>query len=275
MTPPQPHLGPAGRLAQTFVRSKLTALIVLGAIALGAMATARLAREEEPQINVPMFDVMVPMPGSSAAEVEQRVVAVGERRLMEIPGVEYVYATAQNNGAFFIVRFKVGTDPDDAMTRVYTKTFANLDMLPPGAGQPLIKPRSIDDVPVLALTLTGEGLSPLELRRAAAELRRVVTTVENVADVEIIGGRRRRLSVFFDPAALARRRLSPLDLAGLLRASNRRLPAGTMDAGARAVKVETDAFIRTADDLRAVVLGVSDGRPVRVSDVARVVDGPD
>ncbi|MEQ1920016.1 MAG: efflux RND transporter permease subunit, partial [Elusimicrobiota bacterium] len=213
--------------------------------------------------------------GSSAREVEQRVVAVGERRLMEIPGVEYVYATAQNNGAFFIVRFKVGTDPDDAMTRVYTKTFANLDMLPPGAGQPLIKPRSIDDVPVLALTLTGAGLSPLDLRRAAAELRRVVTTVENVADVEILGGRRRRLSVFFDPEALARRRLSPLDLAGLLRASNRRLPAGTVDAGGRAIKVETDAFIRTAEDLRSVVLGVSDGRPVRVSDVAKVVDGPD
>ncbi len=275
MNAPQPPLGPAGRLAQSFVRSKLTALIVLGAIALGAMATARLPREEEPQINVPMFDVMVPMPGSSAAEVAERVVAVGERKLMEIPGVEYVYATAQTNGAFFIVRFKVGTDPDDAMTRVYTKTFANLDMLPPGAGQPLIKPRSIDDVPVLALTLTGEGLTPLQLRRAAAELRRVVTTVENVADVEIVGGRRRRLSVFFDPEALARRRLSPLDLANLLRASNRRLPAGTVDEAGRAVKVETDAFIRSADDLKAVVLGVSDGRPVRVADVAKVVDGPD
>jgi multidrug efflux pump subunit AcrB len=274
MNAPAP-LGPAGRLAQTFVRSKLTALIVLGAIALGAMATLRLPREEEPQINVPMFDVMVPMPGSSAREVSERVVAVGERRLMEIPGVEYVYATAQNNGAFFIVRFKVGTNPDDAMTRVYTKTFANLDMLPPGAGQPLIKPRSIDDVPVLALTLTGEGLSPLELRRAAAELRRVVSSVNDVADVEILGGRRRRLSVDFDPEALARRRLSPLDLANLLRGSNRRLPAGTLDAGERAVKVETDAFIRTADDLRGVVLGVSDGRPVRVSDVATVTDGPD
>jgi multidrug efflux pump subunit AcrB len=275
MNAPHPPLGPAGRLAQSFVRSKLTALIVLGAIALGAMATARLPREEEPQINVPMFDVMVPMPGSSAREVEERVVAVGERKLMEIPGVEYVYATAQNNGAFFIVRFKVGTDPDDAMTRVYTKTFANLDLLPPGAGQPLIKPRSIDDVPVLALTLTGEGLTPLQLRRAAAELRRVVTTVENVADVEILGGRRRRLSVYFDPEALARRRLSPLDLANLLRSSNRRLPAGTVDAGGRAVKVETDAFIRDAEDLKAVVLGVSDGRPVRVADVAQVVDGPD
>ncbi|MFI5362003.1 MAG: efflux RND transporter permease subunit [Elusimicrobiota bacterium] len=268
-------LGPAGRLARTFVRSKLTVLIALGAVALGALAIARLPREEEPQINVPMFDVMVPMPGASAREVEERVVAVGERKLMEIPGVEYVYATAQTNGAFFIVRFKVGTDPDEAMTRVYTKTFANADMLPPGAGQPLIKPRSIDDVPILALTLTGEGLSPLDLRRAAAELRRVVSTVENVGDVEILGGRRRQLSVFFDPAALARRRLSPLDLAALLRGANSRLPAGSLDAGARAVKVEADAFIRTAGDLRGVALGVSNGRPVRVGDVANVVDGAD
>ena len=275
MTAPKDPLGPAGRLAHGFVRSKLTVLIALGAVALGALATLRLPREEEPQINVPMFDVMVPMPGSSAREVEERVVAVGERKLMEIPGVEYVYATAQPDAAFFIVRFKVGTDPDEAMTRVYTKTFANVDMLPPGAGQPLIKPRSIDDVPILAVTLTGEGLSPLDLRRSAAELRRVVAIVNDVADVEILGGRRRQLSVFFDPAALARRRLSLLDLAGLLRSSNSRLPAGTLDAGPRAMKVDTDAFIRTADDLRSVVLGVSNGSPVRVSDVARVVDGPD
>ncbi len=275
MNAPEPPLGPAGRLARTFVRSKLTILIVLGAVALGGLATLRLAREEEPQISVPMFDILVPMPGSGAREVEERVVAVGERRLMEIPGVEFVYASARADGAFFIVRFKVGTDPDDAMTRVYTKTFANLDLLPPGAGQPLIKPRSIDDVPILALTLTGPGLSPLELRAAAARLRQVVSTVDDVSEIEILGGRRRQLSVFFQPAALARHRLSPLDLAGLLRAANRRLPAGTRDAGERAVKVETDAFIRNAADLGAVVIGVSGGRAVRVSDVARIVDGPD
>ncbi|MBI5245560.1 MAG: efflux RND transporter permease subunit [Elusimicrobia bacterium] len=268
-------LGPAGRLAQSFVRSKLTVLIALGAVAMGALATLRLPREEEPQINVPMFDVLVPMPGAGAREVAERVAEVGERKLMEIPGVEYVYASAQSGGAFFIVRFKVGTDPDDAMTRVYTKTFANVDLLPPGAGQPLIKPRSIDDVPILALTLTGEGLTPLQLRRAGAELRRAISTVADVSEIEITGGRRRQFSVFFDPAALARRRLSPLDLANLLSASNRRAPAGTVDAGARAVKVEADAFIRTAADLSGVVLGVSDGRPVRVADVARVVDGPD
>ena len=268
-------LGPAGRLASAFVASKLTVLVALGAVALGAVATLRLPREEEPQISVPMFDIFVPMPGAGAREVDERVVAVGERKLMEIPGVEFVYATARKGGALFIVRFEVGTDPDEAATRVFTKTFANADLIAPGAGQPLVKPRSIDDVPVLALTLSGEGLSPLELRRAAAELRRVIGTVPEVSDIELLGGRRRALSVHFDPAALARRRLSPLDLAERLRASNRRLPAGTAEEGGRAVKVEADAFVRTAADLRGVVVGVADGAPVTVGDVALVSDGPD
>ncbi len=208
---------------------------------------------------MPMFDVHGPDAGRLArARSRSASSRSASASSWRFPGVEYIYATAQTNGAFFIVRFKVGTNPDEAMTRVYTKTFANLDLLPPGAGQPLIKPRSIDDVPILALTLTGDGLTPLELRRAAAELRRVVSTVNDVADIEILGGRRRELSVQFDPAALARHRLSPLDLAGLLRASNARVPAGTRDAGGRAIKVEGDAFIRSAEDLRGVVLGVSE-----------------
>ncbi|MBI3564412.1 MAG: efflux RND transporter permease subunit [Elusimicrobia bacterium] len=268
-------LGPAGRLAQSFVRSKLTVLIALAAVALGALAVNRLAREEEPQISVPMFDVMVPMPGASAREVEEQLVAVGERKLMEIPGVEYVYTTAQQGGAFFIVRFKVGTDPERASTLVFAKTAANMELLAPGAGQPLVKPRSIDDVPILALTLSGGGLNPHGLRRAAAELRRVISTVDDVSDIEILGGRRRRFSVFFDPAALARRRMSPLDLAERLRAANSRLPVGTQDAPDRALKTEVDASIRSIEDLKSVVIGVSDGAPVRVGEVARVVDGPD
>jgi multidrug efflux pump subunit AcrB len=275
MSAEERKLGPAGRTAKAFVSSKLTALIVLAAVTLGVFATVRLPREEEPQINVPMFDVLVPMPGSSSKEVERRVVEVGERRLMEIPGVEYVYSTAQTNGAFFIVRFKVGTNPDEAMTRVYTKVFSHEDSLAPGTGSPLIKPRSIDDVPVLALTLTGDDLSPLELRRAAARLREVIATVDDVSETELLGGRRRRLCVLFDPAALARRRLSPLDLAAMLKGSNSRVPAGTEDSGDRSIEVQTDAFIRSAADLRSVVIGVSGGRPVRVSDVAKVVDGPD
>ena len=268
-------VGPAGAVARAFVESKLTALIIAASLLLGGFAVARLAREEEPQINVPMFDVFVPFPGADAGEVERRVVDVGERKLWEIPGVEYVYSTAEAGQALFIVRFKVGTDPDQAMTRVYTKTFANLDLLPAGVMPPLIKPRSIDDVPILALTLSGPGLDGLALRRAAAALREELNAVPDVSNVELIGGRRRQFLVHFDPAALAARRLALSDVAAVIQGSNAKLLSGRIERGDSAVAVETDAFLRTADDLGNVVLGVSGGRPIRLRDVARVSDSVD
>jgi multidrug efflux pump subunit AcrB len=269
------HLGLAGRLAETFIQSKLTLLIVLASLVIGAMATLKLPREEEPQINVPMFDVFVPFAGASAKEVEERIVNVGERKLWEIPDVEYVYSTAEPGAALFIVRFKVGTNPEEAMTRIYTKTFANLDMLAGGAAQPLIKPRSIDDVPILTLTLSGRAENPMDLRRRVATLRQEIGHVENVSETEIIGGRRRQFLVHFDPVKLSQRRLSVMELAGILRATNRRLPAGHINSSDETVAVETDAFIRSADDLGKIVVGVSAGQPVKLGDIARVVDGPD
>lgn len=267
--------GIAGRLAETFIRSKLTVLIILASLLIGAFATLKLPREEEPQINVPMFDVFVPFPGASAKEVEERIINVGERRLWEIPGVEYIYSTAEPGLALFIVRFKVGTDPEEAMTRIYTKTFANMDSLAAGSGQPLIKPRSIDDVPILTLTLSGAETSGLVLRRAAAELRQEISQVADVSETQIIGGRRRQLLVHFDPEKLSRRRLTVLELAGILRSSNRRLPAGHMNRPEGAISLETDALIRSLGDLENVIVGVSAGQPVRLSDVAEVSDGPD
>ena len=269
------HLGIAGNLAKTFIRSKLTLLLALAALLLGTFATLKLPREEEPQIKVPMFDIFVPFPGASAEEVEERVINVGERKLWEIPDVEYIYSTAEPNFAMFIVRFKVGTSPEEAMTRVYTKTFANVDMLPPGAGQPIIKPRSIDDVPVLALTLYGKDLDPLVLRQAAATLRQEVSAVTNVSDTEIIGGHRRQFLVHFDPAKLAAQRIAPLEIMGIIQTSNRRLPAGHVTEPMQNILVETDALIRSIDDLKRVVVGTSGGNAVQLSDVATVTDGPD
>ncbi|HOW27677.1 MAG TPA: efflux RND transporter permease subunit [Elusimicrobiota bacterium] len=268
-------MGLAGRLAKSFVHSKLTPLLAVTALFLGVFAVLKLSREEEPQINVPLFDVFVPYPGASAEEVEQRVLNVGERKLWEIPGVEYIYSTAESHVAFFIVRFKVGINPELAMTQIYTKTFANLDLLPPGAGQPLIKPRSIDDVPILALTFTSPSRDPRSLRAAVAALREEISAVPLVSDIDIIGGRRRQFKVHFDPARMAEHRVTPLELGGILQSANTRLPAGHVHSGGEDVSVESDSLIRTASDLKEVVVGVSRGRPVTVDDVARVEDGPD
>jgi multidrug efflux pump subunit AcrB len=160
--------GIAGKIAGAFIKTKLTPLLVLAALLLGVIAVVNLPREEEPQISVPMFDIFVPFPGAGAKEVEDRLITVGERKLWEISGVEYVYSTAEANGAMFIVRFKVGTNMEEAMTRVFTKVSSNQDILAVGATTPIIKARSIDDVPILALTFWNEDGDIRSLRKSVA-----------------------------------------------------------------------------------------------------------
>src|SRR5450756_964928 len=164
------HLGPAGRFAQAWISSKLTPLLICAALLTGAFAVWKLPREEEPQIIVPMIDVFVQMPGASAHEVEERVTKPMEKLLWEIPGVEYIYSTSSPGQSLAIVRFFVGQDEENAIVRLNQKMFANFDLIPPGATRPLIKPRSIDDVPILALTFSSRRYGPFELRRIAAQV---------------------------------------------------------------------------------------------------------
>ena len=148
-----PHLGIAGRIAAAFIDSKLTPLVVIASVLLGAAAVVLLPREEEPQIKVPMVDVMVSMPGSTAKEIEERATRPMEKLLWELPGVEYIYSTSRDSESLVIVRFKVGEDPDVSLVRLTEKLRSNYDRIPMGVSAPLIKLKSIDDVPILALTL--------------------------------------------------------------------------------------------------------------------------
>ncbi len=275
MQNPEHKYGMAGRLAEGFIGSRLTPILIVTFILLGVFSTFKLPREEEPQINVPMFDVMVPFYGAEPRVIEKHLVEVGERKLWEIPGVEYIYSIAYPHFAMFTVRFKVGTEPDTAANRIYSKTFDNRDLFPKGAGEPLIKFRAIDDVPVLALTLWGEGKDGYALRRAAARIQTEINSVANVSETRVIGGHKRQFIVHFDPASLARHRLTPQMLAGIIKMSNTSLPAGHYNKGDTVLLAATDAFIRSAEDLKNIVVGVYDGRPVRLSEVAAVKDGPD
>ncbi len=164
------RLGFAGKLARAFIHSKLTPLIIVASLLLGLGAVLLLPREEEPQIIVPMIDIFVQMPGASAKEVEERVTKPMEKLLWEIPGVEYIYSTSSPGASMTIVRFYVGEDEEKSIVRLNQKMFANFDLIPPGASQPLIKPRSIDDVPILALTLWSERYDYFMLRRVAAQV---------------------------------------------------------------------------------------------------------
>ncbi len=269
------QLGIAGRLARAFMDSKLTPLVVFFAVALGALAVVVTPREEEPQIKVPMVDVFASLPGRAPVEVERQVVAPLEKAFWSIPGVEYVYSTSSAGRGFLVVRFRVGEDPDRALVRIRAKLDALAGDWPRDMPPPLVKPRSIDDVPVWAMTFWSQTQDPATLRQIAAEVENEIKTIPEVSDTALIGGLRREFRVELDPARLAARGLSPGAVLGALEAANRRTAAGPVVAGDREILVEAGGFVRSAAELEAVVVAQNDGRPVRLADVARVVDGPE
>jgi multidrug efflux pump subunit AcrB len=267
------NLGPAGRFASAWISSKLTPLLITGSLLIGAFAVWKLPREEEPQIIVPMVDVFVGLPGASAREVEERVTKPMEKLLWEIPGVEYIYSTSSPGMSLAIVRFYVGQDEEKSIVRLNQKLYANMDLSPPGATPPLVKPRSIDDVPILALTLSSKRYGDFELRRIAAQVHDTIKQVPDVSAVTLIGGQRREVRITLDEAKLAGYNLSPGQVAMALGVSNRKLPSGKFSTGNREFLLEAGEFLRTAEDVRNVVVGVSGDRPVFVRNIATVSDG--
>ena len=243
-------LGIAGKLAKSWINSKLTPLVIVSALLAGVFSVFMLPREEEPQIIVPMIDLFVEMPGAPAQEVEQRVTRPMEKLLWEIPGVEYVYSTTMPGSALVIVRFKVGEDEEKAIVRVNQKMYANFDMIPPGVSQPLVKPRSIDDVPILALTLHSRRHNDFELRQVAAQLHDAIKQAPDVSEVKIIGGQRRELRVTLDTGRLSAFGLTPLQVMGALGSTNRKLPAGTASTGNVETVLEAGSFLRDAEEPR-------------------------
>ena len=271
----QAHVGLAGKLARAFIDSKLTPLIIAASILLGIGSVLLLPREEEPQIIVPMIDIFVQMPGASAREVEERVTKPMEKLLWEIPGVEYIYSTSAPGHSLAIVRFYVGEDEEKSIVRLNQKMFANFDLIPPGAQPPLIKPRSIDDVPILALTLWSDHYDSFMLRRAAAQLHDQIKEVRDVSEVKIIGGQRRQVRVVLDRAKMAAHNLAPAAVLPMLQQANRQLQSGSFSSGNQEFLVESGGFLTNADEVGRVVVGVFNGRPVYLRDLAQVVDGPE
>lgn len=266
------HPGLAGRIAAAFIDSKLTPLIVVASVLLGAAAVLLLPREEEPQIKVPMIDVMVSMPGSDAKEVEERVTRPMEKLLWEISGVEYLYSTSRDSESLVIVRFKVGEDPELSLLKLTEKLRSNFDRIPPGVSWPLIKPKSIDDVPILALTFHSARYDHLTLRRVAAQVEEEIKAAPLVAETTLIGGTRRQVRVLLDPVKLASRGLSPVGLVPMLQQANRQFRAGGLTTQDSEVLVETGAFLKSAEETGNVVVGVFDGRPVYLKEVAEIRD---
>ncbi|QSV46370.1 efflux RND transporter permease subunit [Geobacter benzoatilyticus] len=268
-------LGIAGKIAKSFINSKLTPLLVLAALLLGVYAVLVTPREEEPQIVVPMIDIYLPLPGSTPKEVEERVVVPFEKTMWELPGVEYVYSMSKPGMGLVTVRFLVGEDMEKSLVKLHNKVMEKRTILPPGAGEPLVMPKSIDDVPILTLTLWSGRYDGQTLRKLGRELCEELKKGYNVAETRIVGGLGRQLTVRLDSARLAAYGLSPLQVMGAIKGGNARLPSGAFSTGNREFLVETGSFIADAEDARRLVVSARDGRPVYLSDVATVVDGPE
>jgi multidrug efflux pump subunit AcrB len=269
------RLGVAGRLAQAFLGSKLTPLLIAAALALGALAFLATPREEEPQIRVPMVDVAVAWPGAEPAEVERRLLDPLEESMWGISAVEHVYGTARPGLAFVTVRFRVGERNEESLVKVYERLSAMGGHLPPGATPPSVELHSIDDVPFLALTLWSPTLDSDRLRPIAAELSRELSEIPDTTRATVIGGHPRVVRVEPDPDRLAATGVTWAALTGALQAGSAHLDAGTSVRGGREVRLEAGPLFQSAASVLGLVAGVHAGRPVYVRDVARVLDGPE
>jgi multidrug efflux pump subunit AcrB len=272
-------MGISGRIAKYFLHSQMTPLLALVAVLLGLFAVLVTPREEEPQINVTMANVLIAYPGASARDVAQTVATPAEQVLSQIAGVDHVYSVAQPGMAIITVQFKVGEEHVPSLVKLYDVVNSHADWLPAtqGVAPPIIKAKGIDDVPVVALTLwreqsLGGGIELTQIAHAIeAELKRVPGTRE----VSTLGATQRVVRVLLNPESLNAFQLSMQDVRAALRSANVSQNAGNLVQNNREVLVQTGSFLSNASEVKQLVVGVSDGKPVFLRDIAEVQDGAD
>jgi len=263
-----------GRVVEFFIDSQFSLILIIVSLVLGIAALLMTPREEDPQIIVPLADVYVHFPGASAEEVEQLVSTRLEKLLWQIDGVEYVYSMSKSDMAIVTVRFYVGEDREDSLIKLYNKIQQNVDIVPPGVTGWVVKPVEIDDVPIVTLTFYGKDATAHELRRVAEEVIDRLQAIKDTARTYIVGGMERQVRVHLDTGKLAARSLTPLDIAGALKAANVTLAAGSFSNENEERVIRGGIFLNSADDVRELVVGAYDNRPVYLEDVAEVMDGP-
>ena len=263
-------MGISGRIAQAFIRSKLTPLLAVASLALGALGILATPREEEPQISVPMIDVITTLPGASPREAENLLTRPIEQRMLEIPGVDHVYSVAGDGYSMVTVRFKVGEDQERSVTRVQAKLAGAMDQAPAGAMPPVVKAHSIDDVPVLTLTLHSASYDANMLRQIAGHLEDEIRTVPDVAQTFVVGGQPKQIRVALDAARLAASGVTPGEVAAALQGANARLQAGELVAANQVYRINVGAPLESPTEVGSVVVAMRGGAPVYVRNVADV-----
>jgi multidrug efflux pump subunit AcrB len=266
----------SGKITQYFINSQLTVLLMAATAVIGLFALWFTPREENPQIVVPAANVMVMMPGATAEEVQELVSKRLESKLWEIPGVEDVYSVSMNSMSLVTVKFSVGQDKERSLVKLYDKIMSNMDFAPAGASQPLVKPIDVDDVPIVSITFSPEpstAYDDAQLRLVADHVLDELRKVPGVGNTTVIGGRSRQVRVTLDPMRMAGYGLSPLQIGQAINVSNANLLSGDLEQGGRKLAIETGGFFASAADVKNAVVGVVNGKPVYLGDVADVQDG--
>ena len=268
--------GLTARIVELFITSKLSILLLIASLVAGFAALVLTPREEEPQIVVPVADVLISAPGARAEEVEKLVSTPLETLLREVDGVEYVYSASREGEALVTVRFFVGEDREDSLVKVWNKLMSNQDRIPPLVSSWTVKPVEIDDVPIVTLALSSSDPSydAAALRRLADEMKDKLAVVEDAGKITVIGGERRQVSVYPDPARLAAHGTTVLDVMRALQAANINLQAGTFEQANRVVRLDAGPFFTGADEVAGTPVAGQGGRLVYLRDVAEVMDGP-
>ena len=271
-------MGISGRIAKFFLTSQLTPLIALMAVLMGLFAILVTPREEEPQINVTMANVFIPFPGASAKDVEALVATPAEQVLSQISGIDHVYSVSRPGMAVLTVQYKVGEDRIGALVRLYDTIQSHRDWVAPNLGvqEPIIKPVGIDDVPIVSLTLwtADPQRGAFDLARVAHAAEIELKRIPGTREVSTIGGPGRKVRVIMDAERMSAYRISAQDIRDALKVSNASQPSGTLVSNNQEVLVQTGTFLSSASDVRNLVVGVADNKPVYMSDVAAIVDGP-
>ncbi|MDY3547177.1 efflux RND transporter permease subunit [Riemerella anatipestifer] len=265
--------GFAGHIAEFFINSKLTILLMIALMIIGVYSSTLIPREEEPQIIVPMADVMVGYPGANPTEVENRVVKPLEKIISNIKGVEHVHSMAMNGKAMLIVQFYVGEDTERSYVKLYDELMKHKMMFPKGVYEPIVKTRSIDDVPMLGLTLWSENYNDYQLRQITEELASEIKKVKDVSLTNVIGGRARQLKVILDKAKMAESSVDALSVMQMIQASNGSSQTGSFVNNNQEYLLTTGQFLTSKEDVENLVVGTSQNMPVYLKQVAKVEDG--
>ena len=265
--------GFSGRIAEFFINSKLTILLMIALMIIGVYSSTLIPREEEPQIIVPMADVMVGYPGASPAEVENRVVKPLEKIISNIKGVEHVHSMAMNGRAMIIVQFYVGQDTERSYVKLYDELMKNKNIFPKGVYEPMVKTRSIDDVPMLGLTLWSEKYDDYQIRQISEEVTSEIKKIKDVSLSSVIGGRARQLKVILDKDKMAESNVDALGVMQMIQANNGSSQSGSFSSNDQEFLLTTGQFLASQEDVENLVVGTSQNMPVYLKQIAKVEDG--